>query len=374
VIDTPAALAVLTARVRGAPWVALDTEFHQEGHYAPRLMLLQLQLPEGEPALVDGRAGLDLGPLGEALSRTDLLLHGAAGDLRILAAEAGLRPGRVFDTQVAAALVGEGWPRRLQDLVEAHLGVRMAKTETVSDWSRRPLSDAQRDYAEDDVRVLPGLANALRARLAERGRTALDEAVQAERVLAALTPTPPEETWRTLPGAASADAPTRAALAALAAWRDEEARARDVPRHQIVHDGLMLEIARRRPATLDALRGNRRVPGALLKRDGASLLAVLERAGSRDAPAPLRPWPRPWADTLRAAASALEATTGIAADLLVDDVVLGALAQGAPLPGWREAFAGDTLRAVADGHLAVRADGRLVRGGGVAEGGPPSAP
>ena len=167
---------------------------------------------------------------------------------------------------------------------------------------------------------------------------------------------------------------TRAALAALAAWRDEEARARDVPRHQIVHDGLMLEIARRRPATLDALRGNRRVPGALLKRDGASSLAVLERAGSRDAPAPLRPWPRPWADTLRAAAAALEATTGIAADLLVDDVVLAALAQGAPLPGWREAFAGDTLRAVADGHLAVRADGRLVRGGGVAEGGPPSAP
>ncbi len=373
-IDSAAALDVLVARVRRAPWVALDTEFHQEGHYAPRLMVLQLQLPDGDPVLVDGRAGLDLSPLGAALSAVTLIVHGGAGDLRILAGEAGLVPARVFDTQVAAALVGEGWPRRLQDLVRPHLGIHMPKTETVSDWSRRPLSDAQRAYAEDDVRVLRALAGSLRAHLAARDRTALDAAVQAERVTIALRPAAPEDAWRAVPGAPGADDPTRAALAELAAWREAEAHLRDVPRHQVLNDGLLLELARRRPTTPEGLRGNRRVPSALLKRDGAAVLAAVERAASRTPPPPLRAWPRAWGDTLRAAAAALETTTGIAADLLLDDSVLTALHAGGPLPGWREGVAGESLRAVADGRLAVRADGRLVPGGGVAEGEAPSAP
>ena len=357
-IRTDAELAPVLTAIAGARRVALDTEFHSERHFWPRLMLVQLRVDDGEAVLVDPLAGIDLRPLGEALSRVPLLLHGAAMDLQILAREAGLRPTSVFDTQIAAGFTGDGYPVRLQELVRRHLDLRLPKAATLSDWSQRPLTEEQLHYAADDVLLLEPLAAALTRRLAENGNDEAARACMAEHVARALAPDDDSRAWRVVPGAHLLDDAERAVLQVLTAWRDRTARARDVPRSGVVSDALLLDLARRQPSTVEGLRANRRMPSAVWKRDGDAVLACIAEGRHGPVPEPLGRRGRVWTDLVRTAGRIAEAERGAATELVLPDDVLERLAAGEGLEPWRRAALGEDFLAFVEARRGIYLPGR----------------
>ncbi len=359
-IRTSAALQPLLAAITGARRVALDTEFHSERYFHPRLMLIQLRADEGPAWLVDPLADLDLAPLGAALSEVPLLLHGGVMDLQILHREIGMRPCSVFDTQIAAGCAGDGFPIRLQELVRRHLDLRVPKAETLSDWSQRPLSADQRRYAADDVLLLGPLAKALEAKLEALGNTDIAAACTAEHVARALLPEDYENAWRTVPGAHLLDDTERAVLQVLAAWRDRAAQERDLARPNVVSDSMLLDLARRQPATVEALRANRRMPSQVWKRDGAAVLACI--AAGRTAPAPPSPTSRGrlWRELVGVAARTAETERGVAPELVLNDATVERLANGLAIEAWRDLALGEGFREFMLGRKGIVLPGRWV--------------
>ena len=168
-IDDASQLNALCERVAQSAHVALDTEFHTERTYAPRLMVVQLAFDDGA-VIVDPLAVPDLRPLLDALAQTVVVGHALSSDLKIFADRFDRVPANVFDSQVAAAFLGYGMQISLADLVRELEGVRLAKSQTVSDWSTRPLSHKQLDYLVDDVAHLLPMHQKLTARLEAAGR------------------------------------------------------------------------------------------------------------------------------------------------------------------------------------------------------------
>ena len=283
-VDTPAALSEtlehLRAAVAAGKRIALDTEFHSEHRYSPRLMLIQLATTAGEAILIDPLALTDLRVLGQVLRDASLILHAPGQDLPLLAKRCGLEPTQLQDPQLLAGFCGLGHPRSLSMLCTQVLGVSLKKGSTLSDWKQRPLSPEQQDYAADDVRYLHQLTEALEARLALELRAPL-AACTAERSAAALSLPPVENAWRRFGVARVLDAPSLCALVTLCTWRETQARERDQPPRQILGDGLLIDLARRLPTTLEELASNRRFPKKLLRDKGELLLGlVAESAGT----------------------------------------------------------------------------------------------
>lgn len=358
-VQTQPAVDELAAGLARAERIALDTEFHGERSWFPQLMLLQLRADDGPAVLIDGRAGLDLRPLGPALATTPLVVHGGAFDVALVERHTGERPQQVFDTQVAAGFIGEGFPARLQELADRLLSIHMAKTETLSDWSRRPLSEAQVRYAELDVVILGALADAIAARMPQSHFAWCAEATR-EIVDAACSPTDPELAWHSVHGIQTLGQAERAALRAMAAWRERTARARDVPRHTIVSDSLLLDLCRRRPLTLEGFRANRRLPSQVIKLWGDALLEAMRQARAEESPPPPAPVPRAALDLARAGIRGVEKQTGIASELLATDAQLARLIQGEPATGWRERALGTPFMAYLRGTAGLRIDGSWI--------------
>lgn len=352
-IRSAASLQPVLDAIASARRVAVDTEFHSERHFYPRLMLVQLRVDDGDAILVDPLSGIDLRPLGEALSRVPLLVHGGAMDLQILHRVAGLRPSSVFDTQIAAGCAGDGFPVRLQELVRRHLDLRVPKTETLSDWSQRPLSPDQLRYAADDVLLLGPLADALVAKLESLGNTETAAAATLEHVQRALLPEDDEQAWRAVPGAHLLDATERAILKSLAAWRDRAARERDLPRSNVVSDAMLLDLARRQPATPETLRANRRMPSQVWKRDGAAVLDCIARGRDATPPPPVGARPRAWTELVLAAGRVVESRRGIAPELVLNEATLERLYGGRPIEAWRKIGLGPEFMAFVAGEKAI---------------------
>jgi ribonuclease D len=248
-IDSPAQLSAHLARWSGQPLVALDTEFIRERTFYPQLALVQLAVP-GDIVLVDPLvAGMDdaLRPLLVDAGVTKLM-HSASEDLQALQRGVGALPAPLYDTQVAAALAGLGAGLGYQKLVEAVTGVVLPKGETRSDWLRRPLSEAQREYAADDVRHLHAIHAHLAPKLAALDRDAWRVA-DAERALRQAA-ADADDPWPHLGlrSAQSLDADGQARLCRLLRWRDREARRSDKPKSWIIDNELAVMLARRPPA------------------------------------------------------------------------------------------------------------------------------
>ncbi len=320
-------------RLADASELAVDTEFHPERHYWPELMLVQLRGDQGEAVIVDARAGLDLAHLGPLLASKPLLVHGGAQDVAILARATGARATRWFDTQVAAGFCGLGYPRRLVDIAAATLGRAPEKGETMSDWSRRPLSQEQLRYAAGDVLVLDPIARVLRARVRERGHDALLEACLAEQLSDALAEPDDGAAWRRVGAAHLLDDADRAVLAALAAWREACAREGNLWPAAVVTDGILLDLARRRPRSVEAMRDNRRMPSQVWKQHGHAILDILARATSLPVPEAIPAGVR--ADALRLGARVAEQTSGIAAALALPEREVAHVLGTASPRGWR---------------------------------------
>lgn len=251
-ITTSEALQEVVERARAADVVALDTEFVWERTYYPRLGVVQVGLNEEEVYLIDAVALVDMEPLGALLADADVvkILHDAVQDLTILRRATGAAPLNIFDSQRASGFVGLGASISLQDLVGEATGITLAKGETRTNWCKRPLSEKQIAYAEDDVRHMPALYAWLldKAGAAEREGWMEEEMRRYDDPLLYDEPDPRAQFERVKArGVGALSDAQRAVLRELAAWREEEARSSDRTRRTILADDALVEIAKRLP-------------------------------------------------------------------------------------------------------------------------------
>lgn len=353
-IRDPAVLdARLAAWPRGEP-VALDTEFVRERTYYPKLCLIQAACASGI-VLVDALALPDGGALTRAIRdpARAKVLHAARQDIEALLPLTAAPPAPVFDTQQAASLLGFPAQVGYAELVRQVLGVALEKGHARTDWSRRPLSDAQLAYAADDVRYLPALAAELDARLVAAGRRAwLDEESASLRDVS-LYRVDPEDAWRRLKGFDRLDDAARAAARSLAAWRERRAMARDLPRGWVLPDEAIYELATRRPQTREALARTASVPPGTASRAADEILAAMAQPGDDGMPRAAADAGRPGPEQLRLqkllqkALAAIAAELGIQPEILATRREIAALARGErdlpALRGWRKDVVGMRL-------------------------------
>ncbi|MFM2076296.1 MAG: putative ribonuclease, partial [Actinomycetota bacterium] len=250
-IDATADLAVYVDRLLTEPRYALDTEFHRERTYFPKLALLQIK-GAGEIVLIDPLA-VDLSPL-KALFDSDVLsvLHAAQQDLDVLHHSVGMVPRRLYDTQLAAGFLGYSTPS-LVSLLQAELRVTAAKGDRLTDWLRRPLSDDQRSYAASDVDHLLDLQDVLDVQLAAAGRTEWVMAACIELLAKPVSGTEPEMAWTRLKDVRVLKPKARGVARSVAAWRERRAMSIDSPVRQVLPDLAILGISQRQPRTIAEL-------------------------------------------------------------------------------------------------------------------------
>jgi len=279
IVTTSAELLHALEQLRDAEFVALDTEFMRESTYFPKLCLVQMATPT-HCALIDPLALPDLQPLWDFLNDPSRIkvLHAARQDLEVLSvAMRGALAGPIFDTQIAAALLGHPAQIGYGALVAARLDHQLEKGHTRTDWSRRPLSPAQLQYAEDDVRYLVPLYQNLRDALEAAGRTQWLYEETRELESPALHRTEPEAAWKRLKGLDRLRPEQRATAKLLAHWREEAAIKHDKPRGWILADDALREIAERMPGNVADLESVRTLPAGVVRRRGEELVALVTR-------------------------------------------------------------------------------------------------
>lgn len=353
VVTTSTALAELGARLAALSAIGLDTEFLRERTYRAELCLVQVSASD-DATCVDPLALEDLEPLARALTAPGTLkiMHASRQDIEVLLPVTGLvRP--VFDTQIAAALTGLPAQVGYAELVRRLIGRELAKTHTRTDWSRRPLSPEQIDYALDDVRYLLPLKDLLQEQLRQLGRLEwLAEELSALEDASNFT-TAPENAWLRIKGLSGLDEERRGLAQRLAAWRERRAIERNRPRGWILDDTALREIVLRVPRTLDALGGISEVPAGVVKHCGTELMDCIRAAEVSDPPPPppVRQRPDPVKTALVKKLATLNlavaADLGLSPEILATRRDLEQLADGrqdvAILHGWRRAVIGERM-------------------------------
>lgn len=361
------------------PYVTVDTEFLRERTYYSKLCLVQLAYAgdgENDAVLLDPLAeGLSLEPLYDLFRNQSVVkvFHAARQDLEIFWVDAGVFPTPLFDTQVAAMVCGFGEQVGYETLVRKIVKQGLDKTSRFTDWSRRPLSDAQKTYALADVTHLRRIYEALRDQLEKTGRAHwVSEELQVLTDPATYT-IEPSEAWRRVKTRTSSGR-FLAIVRELAAFREEFAQKNNVPRNRVFKDDALVELASTKPKSGSDLGGLR----LLLReaRKGAIAEGILKAvARGVDCPGdqlPKAPKSREnqqvnpaLADLLRVLLKAKTETAGVAAKLIAPSADLDAIASGerdvAALSGWRrEVFGEDALR-LCNGEIALAAKGQLVK-------------
>jgi ribonuclease D len=293
IITSTAALEELAARLAAAPAIGLDTEFLRERTFRAELCLIQAS-DAGSAVCVDPLALPDLAPLAHVLGAAQpvKVMHASRQDIEVLLpATCFVRP--VFDTQIAAALTGLPAQIGYGELVRRVLGHELAKGHTRTDWTQRPLSPEQIEYALDDVRYLLPLKAKLEEQLHQLGRTAWLEQELTELAEPGAFAVDPERAWLRLKGLRGLDAGRVRLARELAAWRERRAVDRNRPRGWILDDAVLREVVQRVPRSLNALGAIPDMPRAVVERSGEDILALVKAAGIPDPPPPLPPRTRP---------------------------------------------------------------------------------
>jgi ribonuclease D len=368
------ALERVCARITAAPRVAVDTEFHTERSYFAHLMVIQLAF-EDEVAIIDCLAIRDLRPLALALAEAKVVGHALQGDLRIFADQFGLLPAQAFDTQIAASFCGFGFAVSLADLVREFTGVNLRKSQTVSDWSHRPLSPKQIDYLVDDVRYLFALEDGLRRRLEERGR--LEWALEECRALVDLNRYRPDprRLYQRISGNARMSRRELGILNELAVFRDRVARERNLPLKFVLPDDVMIGLVHVRPKTQEELGQLRRLDAGMRRQFGEQIIEAIKRAEAipedalpPKAPRPLSAQREAFVAVLAVLVNTIAAENDIPSATLLSRAALERVARELPqsieelravldLAPWRERLLLEPLWATMNGRRALRVVG-----------------
>jgi len=372
-VDTNEGLAALIGELSGATYLALDTEFLRDQTYYPKLCLIQVAAPEinggGVEAIIDPLApGIDLAPFYDLLKRSDIVkvLHAARQDIEIFYLQGGVLPNPLFDTQIAAMVCGFGDAASYETLARRIAHVEIDKSARFTDWSHRPLSKRQLEYALADVTHLRVIYEWMKARLEKTGRISW----VAEEVAALQDPAlyrlDPEMAWKRLKPRSSSKR-FLATLAGIAAWREREAQARDIPRGRVLKEEALTEIAAHPPETPEALERIRAVPkGFANSRLGKGLMDALAVAATAAPPegAPTPP-PRRRREPSSAAIDLLKTllrlraeAAGVAPRLIANAEDIERLAAEeddgvAALTGWRAEVFGNDAKLLRRGDLAI---------------------
>ena len=374
-ITTTKQLAEVCARLARHPFVTVDTEFLRESTYYPQLCVAQMASTE-EAVVVDALApGIDLAPFFALMADAAVIkvFHAARQDIEICWHEAGVIPAPLIDTQVAAMVLGYGDSISYDQLVQRITGDNLDKSHRFTDWTRRPLSDAQLTYAVSDVTHLRDVYIKLAADLDQQGRT--DWMREEMKVLNS------PDTYRMEPEHAWQRLKTRvrkpkelAVLIEVAAWREREAQTRDVPRGRVLKDDLVGDIAVQAPATIERLGSLRSLPkGFERSRWGEAIVEAVKRGLARDAKTlPKLDHHKPAANgqaTVELLKVLLRMTSerhGVAAKVIatMDDLDRIAADDNADVPamhGWRRELFGEKALALKHGRLALAMErGRVV--------------
>jgi ribonuclease D len=367
IVDTTEGLKALVAELKAAPYIALDTEFMRDQTYWPKLCLMQVAAT-GIEAIIDPMAeGLDLAPFYKLLAAPVLkVLHASRQDIEIFCTQGNVIPDPLFDTQIAAMVCGFGESASYETLARRLAHTEIDKSARFTDWSRRPLTKRQLEYALADVTHLRVVYEALAKQLERTGRAAWVEEEIAALKEPSLYRTDPAMAWKRLKPRTT-NKRFLALLAAVAQWRELEAQARDQPRNRIIKDEALLEIAAHPPENAQALEHIRAVPkGFAASRMGKALLAAIADGKTAEAPpgwqaerARRRREPSPSAvDLLKTLLRQRAEAAGVAARLIADtdDIERIAAHEDEDVPalhGWRAEVFGNDALALRDGRLAL---------------------
>lgn len=368
-VDNDGALAEIVRDALTAPVYALDTEFHRERTYFPRLALVQLQWGENnaliDPLAVDPRGLADL-LRGPGLA----LLHASQQDLEVMRYAVGEVPSRMFDTQLAAGFIGYSTPS-LASLVQSQLKVTMSKGDRMTDWMRRPLTASQCEYARSDVAYLESLYGLISGRLSELGRS--DWVAQAceEMRQRPWGESDPEDAWLRIKDVRSLKGEARGVAQALAAWRERRAMSTNIPLRRVMSDMALLGIAQAAPRSTEDLahaRGvdERYLNGSIAReilgvvKDGRDRVVEIEQNGHE----PLEKRLRPAITLVTAWIGELARTHEIDPILVATNRDIVALLAGGDsrlAHGWRRELVGRDIERLLAGEtgLSFDGDGRL---------------
>ena len=372
------ALESLCHTLRQSPRLALDTEFVGEDTFIPRLELIQVATA-ATAAVIDFPAVQASGSLDvfwELIcdAKIEKIVHAGRQDLDLFAIHAGQIPKPFFDTQIAAAMVGYGAQVAYANLVQRLHGKKLAKAHTFTNWSARPLSDDQIAYALEDVEFLLSIHTHLQDRLSTLGRLewVSEEFARLETAVGEKS-REPQERYQRIRGWDTLKPKGAAVLRELAAWREAEARRRNVPRGRVMRDEVLLQLARHPPKSVNELRGLRGVHSSEVDRQGVQLLATITSALALppsawpEVPRERKPDPESTGivELLQAVLKARAAEEGIAPTMLATSSDLQTLVEAKQgrtaldvpiLRGWRRQLAGDLLLQVLDGAVTITVD------------------
>ena len=373
IVETSDDLKAFVTELSHAPYLALDTEFLRDQTYYPKLCLIQVSTPPVDGVSVEGiidplAPGMDLSPFYELMKRPDIVkvLHAGRQDIEIFYLQGGVLPHPLFDTQIAAMVCGFGDAASYETLSRKIAGVEIDKSARFTDWSRRPLSKRQLEYALGDVTHLRVIYEKLAAELARTGRTAWVEEEISALQDPALYRLDPELAWKRLKPRTS-NKKFLAMLASLAAWREREAQERDIPRGRVLKDEAITELAAHPPENGEALERVRAVPkGFANSKLGKGLMDALAAGATAAPPADMpvqaprrRREPSPAAiDLLKTLLRLRAEAAGVAPRLIAnaDDIEKLAAHEDegvAALTGWRAEVFGNDARALRQGDLAI---------------------
>lgn len=368
-------LAAACERLARHPFVTVDTEFLRESTYYPQLCVLQMASAE-ESVVVDALApGIDLGPFFSLMANERIVkvFHAARQDIEIVWHRASLIPHPLFDTQVAAMVLGYGDSISYDQLVQRITGDMLDKSHRFTDWTRRPLSKAQLDYAVSDVTHLRDVYHRLLADLGRMGRTNWVDAEMAILTSPDTYRMDPEQAWQRLRTRVRKPKEL-AVLMEISAWREREAKERDIPRQRVLKDDLVVDIATQQPTSVERLGTLRALPkGFERSRLGSEIPEMVKKALARD-PKTLPQLERKkhvpnGAATVELLKVLLRMTSeahGVAAKVVatIDDLEAIAGDDNAEVPalkGWRRELFGEKALALKHGRLALAVDkGRVV--------------
>lgn len=364
-------LVAFVERAMRSSVLAIDTEFLREKTYYAKLCLIQLATDD-EAVIVDPFSVGDLGALKPVLENESVvkLFHAGSQDLEILLREVGVLPRPIFDTQVAAALLGHTQQIGYAALVGTECGVTLKKIDSFTDWSRRPLSESQLEYAADDVLYLPRMYARMRAQLDRKGRLSWLDRDFKEMSDPAKYATDERSRYRRLKRVSQLSRRQLSAAREVAAWRELEAQRRDVPRKWVITDEQIVEACKREARSIDELFMVRGMSDKLSTREARAVVSLMGSA--LDAP------PDSWPDVDRCSKN--EPNVDAQVDMMTAVVRLRAKESGVAFPtlashddlarvargyrdnidllrGWRRSLVGEELLELLEGKLSLRLDG-----------------